>query len=194
MFTTERLYLRGFESSDARRILDMWNNADVQSTITNEYIVPRGSKFMDKIAASAEDAVMFLIIETRVRDGSDETVSQNEQTKTEGGQFVGTTSITMGHPKNRDGIFGINIEPKFWGIGYGEEVTRFVVDYCFHSLGLHRVSLLVFSGNDRAVNLYKKVGFVEEGRKRKVNWIDGQWEDMFYMGILKEEWKAVDSA
>ncbi|KAJ3788220.1 acyl-CoA N-acyltransferase [Lentinula aff. detonsa] len=177
MFTTERLYLRGFESSDARQILDMWNNVDVQSTISNEYIVPRGSKFMDKIAASAEDAVI-----------------QEEQTRTEGGQFVGTTSITMGHPKNRDGIFGIKIEPKFWGLGYGEEVTRFVVDYCFHSLGLHRVSLLVFSGNDRAVNLYKKVGFVEEGRKRKVNWIDGQWEDMIYMGILKEEWKAVASA
>jgi len=63
----------------------------------------------------------------------------------------------MSHPKNRDGIFGIMLEPKFWGRGYGEEVTRFVVDYCFHSLGLHRVSLGVFDGNERAKKLYEKV-------------------------------------
>ncbi|KAJ3754414.1 acyl-CoA N-acyltransferase [Lentinula raphanica] len=187
MFTTERLYLRGFRSSDARLILDMWNNIDVQPTISNEYIVPRGPKFLDHITASAEDALLFLTIEKRLETGSDETVIQEEH-------FVGTTSITMGNPKNRDGIFGIMIEPKFWGLGYGEEVTRFVVDYCFHSLGLHRVSLLVFSGNERAISLYKKVGFLEEGRKRKVNWIDGQWEDMIYMGILKEEWETASSA
>lgn len=31
-------------------------------------------------------------------------------------------------------------------------------------------------------------GFVEEGRKRQANWIDGKWEDVVSMGILKEEW------
>ncbi|KAF9050901.1 acyl-CoA N-acyltransferase, partial [Rhodocollybia butyracea] len=102
--------------------------------------------------------------------------------------FVGTTSITMTHPKNRDGIFTIMLSPKFWGRGYGEEVTRWVVDYAFRSLGLHRVSLGVFDGNERAKKMYQKVGFVEEGRKRKVNWINGHWEDNVLMGILQEEW------
>ncbi|KAH7867734.1 acyl-CoA N-acyltransferase [Lentinula edodes] len=196
MFITDRLHLRGFELSDARHILDLWNNADVLPTISNEYIVPQGPKFMDKVAASVDDAVMFLTIETRERGGgssSSDTIHDLKQAvDTEVGQFVGTTSITMSHPKNRDGIFAIMLEPKFWGRGYGEEVTRFVVDYCFHTLGLHRVSLMVFNGNKRAVNLYKKVGFVEEGRKRKVNWIDGHWEDMIYMGILEEEWKRMN--
>ncbi|KAJ4478511.1 acyl-CoA N-acyltransferase [Lentinula aciculospora] len=193
MFTTEHLQLRGFESSDARRILDLWNNVDVQPAISNEYIVPRGPKFMDKIAAWVEDAVMFLTIETRAMSGSsDETVNQPEHSLTTERQFVGTTSITMSHPKNRDGIFGITLEPEFWGRGYGEEVTRFVVAYCFHSLGLHRISLMVFGGNERALNLYEKVAFVEEGRKRKVNWTDGHWEDMIYMGLLKEEWEVKD--
>ncbi|KAJ3918241.1 acyl-CoA N-acyltransferase [Lentinula edodes] len=180
MFITDRLHLRGFELSDARHILDLWNNADVLPTISNEYIVPQGPKFMDKVAASVDDAVIDTIHDLK------------QAVDTEVGQFVGTTSITMSHPKNRDGIFAIMLEPKFWGRGYGEEVTRFVVDYCFHTLGLHRVSLMVFNGNKRAVNLYKKVGFVEEGRKRKVNWIDGHWEDMIYMGILEEEWKRMN--
>lgn len=105
MFTTDRLHLRGFEPSDARRIFNLWNNSDVQRTISNEYIVPRGPKYMDKLAAMVDEAVLFLVIETR---------SEEE----DGGQFVGTTSIAMSHPKNRDGIFGIMLEPKFWGRGY----------------------------------------------------------------------------
>lgn len=96
---------------------------------------------MDKLVSMVDEAVLFLVIETRGEDV----------------QLVGTTSIVMSHPKNRDGIFGIMLEPQFWGKGYGEEVTRFVVDYCFHSLGLHRVSLSVFDGNVRAKKLYKKV-------------------------------------
>ncbi|KAF9065477.1 hypothetical protein BDP27DRAFT_1331939 [Rhodocollybia butyracea] len=108
----------------------------------------------------AEEAVMFLIIETRASLKND----------VEGGEFVGTTSIMMTHPKNRDGIFGIMLEPKFWG----EDTEK---------------NLGVFNGNERAKRLYQKMGFIEEGRKRKVNWIDGHWEDHISMGILQEEWE-----
>lgn len=29
---------------------------------------------------------------------------------------------------------------------------------------------------------------MEEGRKRKANWVDGKWEDIIFMAILEEEW------
>ncbi|KAF9028738.1 acyl-CoA N-acyltransferase [Rhodocollybia butyracea] len=156
--------------------------------MSNEYVVPRGPKFMEKIAAKAEEAVMYLMIETKGKDSDSEGHSDggNRGDELDVPEFVGTTSITMTHPKNRDGIFTIMLSPKFWGQGYGEEVTRWVVD--FRSLGLHRVSLGVFDGNERAKKMYRKVGFVEEGRKRKVNWADGHWEDNVLMGILEEEW------
>jgi RimJ/RimL family protein N-acetyltransferase len=144
MFTTDRLRLRGFEISDARSVFDLRNNPSILPTMSNEYVVPRGPKFMEKIAAKAEEAVMYLILETK----GDECI---------GPEFVGTTSITMTHPKNRDGIFTIMLSPKFWGQGYGEEVTRWVVDYGFRSLGLHRVSLTVYDGNERAKRVYRKV-------------------------------------
>jgi hypothetical protein len=32
-------------------------------------------------------------------------------------------------------------------------------------------------------------GFVEEGRKRRVNWVDGKWQDSIIMGILEDEWR-----
>ncbi|KAF9027362.1 acyl-CoA N-acyltransferase [Rhodocollybia butyracea] len=178
MFTTDRLRLRGFETSDARNVFDLRNNPSILPTMSNEYVVPRGPKFMEKIAAKAEEAVMYLMIETKGKDSDSEGHSNggNGGDELDVPEFVGTTSITMTHPKNRDGIFTIMLSPKFWGRGYGEEVTRWVV------------SLGVFDGNERAKKMYQKVGFVEEGRKRKVNWINGHWEDNVLMGILQEEW------
>ncbi|KJA16913.1 hypothetical protein HYPSUDRAFT_46819 [Hypholoma sublateritium FD-334 SS-4] len=54
---------------------------------------------------------------------------------------------------------------------------------------MHRVSLTVFEGNDRALALYRRLGFVEEGRHRKIVWIKGSWRDTYYMGILEDEWR-----
>ncbi|KAK0457459.1 acyl-CoA N-acyltransferase [Desarmillaria tabescens] len=175
MFTTKRLYLRAFRDSDLASLLNLWNDPLVQPMVTNEYVVPRGSRFTEYLrkAADSEKNVLWLMVEAR-----------------DSGEFVGQTSLTVGNPKNRDGTFGIMFLPKFWGQGYGTEVTRFVVDYSFRELGLHRVSLSVFERNRNAIDLYKRVGFLEEGRKRKVNWVQGGWEDIFLMAILDEEWEA----
>lgn len=34
-------------------------------------------------------------------------------------------------------------------------------------------------------------GFVEEGRHRKIVWIDGGWRDTIFMGILEDEWAVL---
>ncbi|KAF9062318.1 acyl-CoA N-acyltransferase [Rhodocollybia butyracea] len=193
MFTTDRLRLRGFEISDARSIFDLRNNPSVRPMMANQPYVPWGPNFIEKTAAKAEDAVMYLIIETKGKgsDSEGRANGENRGDELEGvgaREFVGTTSITITRPLKRDGIFIIMLSPKFWGRGYGEEVTRWVVDYTFRSLGLHRLSLGVFDGNERAKKMYRIVGFVEEGRKRKVHWVDGHWEDIVSMGILQEEW------
>ncbi|KAF9474124.1 hypothetical protein BDN70DRAFT_816212 [Pholiota conissans] len=57
---------------------------------------------------------------------------------------------------------------------YGTEVTRFMTDYAFQSLNVHRVSLGVFGENERAAGLYRKIGFVEEARRRKARWTNGK--------------------
>jgi RimJ/RimL family protein N-acetyltransferase len=62
-----------------------------------------------------------------------------------------------GQKKNRDGSFGIAIVSAQWGKGYGTEATRWTVDYCFEQLGLHRISLDVLAGNERALKLYKQM-------------------------------------
>jgi len=67
-------------------------------------------------------------------------------------------------------------------------VTAFVVDYAFRWIGLQRLSLSVFASNQRAVAVYEKAGFVIEGRKRACVWSNDRWEDVLFMGILRDEW------
>ncbi|TFY73946.1 hypothetical protein EWM64_g10066 [Hericium alpestre] len=75
-----------------------------------------------------------------------------------------------------------------WGNGYGTEVMRWLVERGFEGLGLHRLALGVFETNERAVAVYKKVGFVQEGRNRKAVWIEGRWWDVILMAILEDEY------
>jgi RimJ/RimL family protein N-acetyltransferase len=36
---------------------------------------------------------------------------------------------------------------------------------------------------------YRKVGFVEEGRQRQLAWVQGTYEDVLVMAILRDEWE-----
>lgn len=64
---------------------------------------------------------------------------------------------------------------------------RTVCRYGFEKMRLHKISLDVVTENHAAHHIYRKVGFVEEGRLRQVFRRDGQWYDMFLMGLLEGE-------
>ncbi|GAB3528227.1 GNAT family N-acetyltransferase [Arthrobacter monumenti] len=73
------------------------------------------------------------------------------------------------------------------GQGYGTEATRAAVAYAFDVVGLHRLSLGVYSFNPRAQRVYEKVGFVREGIARDALLWDGQWHDEVLMAMLSTD-------
>ncbi|KAH8832053.1 acyl-CoA N-acyltransferase, partial [Flagelloscypha sp. PMI_526] len=109
----------------------------------------------------------------------------------ETGEVVGWVNSSVDGPRNRNGLLGIVVRPEYWGKGYAQEVIEWTLHYAFLNLGYHRMGLSVFAGNERAVRLYTKLGFKEEGRIRESLYKDGKWEDTVQMGILKREWKAM---
>jgi len=61
----------------------------------------------------------------------------------------------------------------------------------FEDLGLHRISLGVYDFNEAAIRCYLKAGFKQEGLMRDVvRHGDGYWS-MVEMGILEDEWRAM---
>ena len=76
-----------------------------------------------------------------------------------------------------------------WGQGYGREAIKLMLGFAFNELNLYRVQLSVFSYNQRALALYKKLGFQREGTFREFLHRDGQRYDMFLYGLLRREWE-----
>jgi len=104
-------------------------------------------------------------------------------------KFVGITSLTNVDSKNRNAEFIIDIgEKDIWGQGIGLEAMNLVLKYAFFEMNLHRVFLRVFSFNERAINLYKKIGFKIEGEMRESLFRDGKWHSIVFMGLLKKEY------
>ncbi len=91
-----------------------------------------------------------------------------------------------------DAWVGVAIgERDYWGKGYGTEAMNLLLDFAFSSLNLRRVSLNVFEYNPRAYKCYLKTGFREEGRMRQWMQRAGARYDLIHMGILREEWEAL---
>lgn len=74
-----------------------------------------------------------------------------------------------------------------FGQGFGTEATRLVRDFAFDRLGLHRLQLEVAADNEAAQAVYRRVGFVEEGRRREVRLADGRWQDEILMALLETD-------
>lgn len=141
MFITENLYLRPFRESDMEDLLLMSNNTQLERFLAIDYIVPNRPNCAESIFKFQSEALIYVIITLKST-----------------GEFMGYSMIWQPNgAKNRGGMFGIGLLPEHWGKGYGTEVTKFLVDYGFRWLGLHRVGLGVFEGNSRAVSMYKKV-------------------------------------
>ncbi|NLJ57306.1 MAG: GNAT family N-acetyltransferase [Tissierellia bacterium] len=74
------------------------------------------------------------------------------------------------------------------GKGYGTETMKLLLNYGFNELNLHRIQLNVLSFNEGAIALYSKLGFKKEGVLREFVLREGKRYDLFYYGLLKEEW------
>jgi RimJ/RimL family protein N-acetyltransferase len=73
------------------------------------------------------------------------------------------------------------------GSGYGSEAVGLLLRHAFDYLGLRRVNLSVLAGNQAALRMYAKLGFVEEGRERQAQLRGGEYLDRLHFGLLKEE-------
>jgi RimJ/RimL family protein N-acetyltransferase len=92
---------------------------------------------------------------------------------------MGDLSIGIGNPLDR-------------GKGYGSEALKLLLQFAFLELNLHRIGLDVISYNEPAIRSYIRSGFSEEGRVREAIYREGKRYDRIYMGLLKQEWLALE--
>lgn len=88
---------------------------------------------------------------------------------------------------NRSMRIGCDVKQSLRNKGYGTTMMNAIIDYAFNYLNMNRVWLFVLDTNIAAKELYKKIGFVEEGRQRKAIYRYGKYYDYIMMGLLKGE-------
>ena len=73
--------------------------------------------------------------------------------------------------------------------GFGTPFLRSVVRRVFEYTEAYRFWLDVLDNNDRALHVYRKIGFLEEGVMRKAwRFADGTRRDLILMSLLRPEW------
>ena len=106
------------------------------------------------------------------------------------GRAVGRTSLFAEDTLARHAEVGIGLLPDARGQGIGTEALRRTVEFAFVRRNLRRVHLIAIGSNVAGLRSYRKVGFVEEGRRREHCWVRGEYVDEVLMGLLRSEWQA----
>lgn len=79
----------------------------------------------------------------------------------------------------------IVVHPGSTGQGVGTALLSHAVDWARRNERLEKIELRVRAGNQRALALYRRFGFEQEGCSRKrLKYADNQYEDDLMMGLL----------
>jgi L-phenylalanine/L-methionine N-acetyltransferase len=103
-----------------------------------------------------------------------------------GGQLLGSLGL---HPVDRvrrrhAAMLGISVGAEHQGQGVGTALLQAACDYADRWAHLLRLELTVFVDNPRAIALYRRCGFREEGRHVAYALRDGRYVDVFSMARL----------
>jgi RimJ/RimL family protein N-acetyltransferase len=168
-FDGQLVRLRPVEEKDVSLIHDMFNDPTVQRTLAITLPQPHaGTRAWWEGIRKNPDAAVFVI-------------------ETLAGETVGVCSLEDIHAASRSAALGIWIGAPYWDRGYGTDAVRALCRFGFAEMNLQRIGLSVYDVNPRGVRAYEKVGFKEEGRRRRGMFVDGHYVDVIVMGLLAEE-------
>ena len=101
--------------------------------------------------------------------------------------LVGFFQIYNIHRRAEIGI--IIGEPEYWGKGIGVEAVNLLFKYGFNTLNYHKILASVNTSNTRSLGMCKKLGFIEEGHQKDMDFIDGKWDGVILLGMFKKDRK-----
>ncbi|KAF1347780.1 acyl-CoA N-acyltransferase [Delphinella strobiligena] len=138
--------------------------------------------------------IIVVICLPSAKEGPGEDEGQGGKEESRGEDVpIGTISLSSLPPRfvhHRRAEIGVQMVEGYRGKGYGSEAIEWILQYGFQIVGLHRIGIGGFGYNQRALDLYERLGFVVESRTRDFYWYDGGWHDGVGLSMLEHEWRA----
>jgi RimJ/RimL family protein N-acetyltransferase len=98
------------------------------------------------------------------------------------GRVIGMLHVDVS--RHGFGEFGMLVDRDWRGRGAGSALVQAAVEWA-RDHGLHKLCLEVFAHNSAAIALYRKYGFMEEGRRiKQYRRASGELWDSIVMGLL----------
>lgn len=165
-------HLRRLLEKDAPLMLEWMHDANVVSSL--------GTDFRKK---TLEDALSFIhwslnpaCCEVHLACVSDDD------------EYLGTVSLKHIDHKNKNAEYAICFRRCAHGSGAASYATEQILQIAFEDQKLEKVYLYLYSVNTRAERFYQKLNFRFEGRQRKQAIHKGEFVDVIWYGIIKEDW------
>jgi len=168
----EEIYLRAPEEGDEEVIATTENHPDSRETLF--YALPTDLNSINEKWTKYNDdpnTIVFIIC------------SKNPD------KPIGITAFHRIDWVSRMAIFYIAIaDMENRSKGFGSEATKLIMNYVFNTLNLNRVQLHVAVKNEKAIAVYKKIGYEVEGTLRQAMFREGKYHDFYVMGLLKKDY------
>ncbi|RDE16021.1 MAG: hypothetical protein C4K48_02695 [Candidatus Thorarchaeota archaeon] len=175
MYYGDLVCLRAVEASDVDNLIEYYNLLELRRFLGVPLPVSRN--YLEQWLAKRGDSDPWA-------DGLLELSITDKQTR----ESIGL--IHLEHiikPHNR-AEFGISIHnPDHLSHGYGTDAIRVILWVAFNILGLHSIYLDTMADNERAIHVYEKVGFKRVGILRESEFLDGDFKELLYMDILRDD-------
>ena len=81
------------------------------------------------------------------------------------------------------GIFGMSVVKEYWGLGIGKILIENLIEWARLCKIIRKINLKVRADNTRAIELYKRFGFIQEGLITREHYFKGSFYDCIAMGI-----------
>ena len=121
------------------------------------------ARFLDEKAKSPNEIEIIALVDEKVAG-------------TAGIEAVGTK-----YKVRHRAEFGISVLREYWGLGLGKALAKACIQ-CAVDAGYVQLELNVVSENERAISLYRNLGFVEFGRNpRGFNSRTGGFQELIHM-------------
>ncbi|QIB26900.1 GNAT family N-acetyltransferase [Caloranaerobacter azorensis] len=101
------------------------------------------------------------------------------------GEIVGNLSFKGSNRRRlkHAGEFGISVKKEYWNMGIASQLIKELIEWAKSSGIIKKINLKVREDNERAINLYRKFGFIEEGKISKEFYVNGKYYSTILMGL-----------
>ena len=103
------------------------------------------------------------------------------------GRLVGAIGLGIDCDFNKAEL-GYWVGKPFWGRGYATEAAIALLAFGFDELQLNRIHAAHLARNPASGRVMEKAGMLREGTARQDMMKWGQYEDLVWYGLLREDW------